>query len=206
MIGLASRSTSQPAQPQQVSGSSDSNDTINSSKRKTIISSVKKRFEDKYGLEASPTIDKYLQELNKKDKVTPNVSYIQISLPFCAISALNSHLLSLLIRWFNNYESPCRTSTTSKNKSSRAFSNTMCHKRLKSIWTRKKNCYWHDLRITQYWVTLMSIIAWTESRTWLWSKASKPKKIRIIFSLRLSTRRSQASDNLTKTLAHLAAS
>jgi hypothetical protein len=75
--GLAPRSTSQPAQALHAAGSPDQRDSItNNNKRQNIISSVKKRFEDKFGQQASPHIDKYLQELNKKDKVSIHVSYI----------------------------------------------------------------------------------------------------------------------------------
>lgn len=70
--GLAPRSTSQPAQGLHSSGSPDRDSFYSSNKRQNIISTVKKRFEDKFGTQASPAIDKYLLELNKKDKVTIN--------------------------------------------------------------------------------------------------------------------------------------
>ena len=82
MIGLknglsAPRSTSQPAHGLHSSGSPRLSESVTSNfKKQNIISSVKKRFEEKFGEQASPVIDKYLQELNKKDKVTIHVSYI----------------------------------------------------------------------------------------------------------------------------------
>ena len=97
--GLAPRSTSQPAHGAHGSASPNANDTINNSKRKSIIMSVKKRFEDKFGTKASPAIDKYLGELNKKDKVTIHVSYSanfqKYSIKFCDLCQIM--LTSLLI-------------------------------------------------------------------------------------------------------------
>lgn len=54
--------------------------------------SVKKRFEDKFGTQASPAIDKYLNELNKKDKVTIHVSYSEYFLSTRVIFSKNSSL------------------------------------------------------------------------------------------------------------------
>ena len=45
------------------------------SKKSTIICTVRKKFEEKYGREASPTIEKCLKELNSKEKVSIDVSF-----------------------------------------------------------------------------------------------------------------------------------